>query len=128
MLNEFFWDSPHTVRYGLAVHGHEIEAIRADRARCAPADPQRKLRDTVVTAFGTDLSTVCTLFESPGSTRINRKRSQIRSRGEHPFHVVKRLWGHTKVRYRGLAKNTVQLFALFTLSNLYMLRSRLAAA
>lgn len=59
---------------------------------------------------------------------INRKRSQIRSRGEHPFHVVKRLWGHAKVRYRGLAKNTVQLFALFALSNLYMLRSRLAAA
>jgi transposase, IS5 family len=59
---------------------------------------------------------------------INRKRSQIRSRGEHAFHVVKRLWGHAKVRYRGLAKNTAQLFALFALSNLYMLRYRLGAA
>jgi transposase, IS5 family len=58
---------------------------------------------------------------------INRKRSQIRARGEHPFHVVKRLWGHAKVRYRGLAKNTAQLFSLFALSNLYLLRHRLAA-
>lgn len=59
---------------------------------------------------------------------INRRRSQIRARGEHAFHVVKRLWGHAKVRYRGLAKNTSQLFALFSLSNLYLLRYRLGAA
>ena len=58
---------------------------------------------------------------------INRKRSQIRSRCEHAFHVVKRLWGHSKVRYRGLAKNTAQLFTLFALSNLYLLRRRLVA-
>lgn len=56
---------------------------------------------------------------------INRARSRIRSRGEHAFHVVKRLWGHAKVRYRGLAKNTAQLFSLFALANLYMLRRRL---
>ena len=37
---------------------------------------------------------------------INRSRSRHRARGEHAFHVVKRLWGFTKVRYRGLAKNT----------------------
>lgn len=59
---------------------------------------------------------------------INRKRSQVRARGEHAFHVVKRLWGHAKVRYRGLAKNTAQLFSLFGLANLYLLRHRLAAA
>ena len=56
----------------------------------------------------------------------NRRRSQARARGEHAFHVVKRLWGFTKVRYRGLAKNTVRLFAAFTLANLYLLRRRLA--
>ena len=59
---------------------------------------------------------------------INRVRSRIRARGEHAFHVVKRLWGHGKVRYRGLAKNTAQLFSLFALSNLYLLRYRLGAA
>ena len=56
----------------------------------------------------------------------NRRRSQARARGEHAFHVVKHLWGFTKVRYRGLAKNTARLFAAFALANLYLLRRRLA--
>jgi IS5 family transposase len=38
---------------------------------------------------------------------------------------VKRLWGFTKVRYRGLAKNTARLFTAFALANLYMLRRKL---
>jgi IS5 family transposase len=59
--------------------------------------------------------------------RINRLRSATRARGEHAFHVVKRLWGFTKVRYRGLAKNTARLFAMFALANLYMVRRRLLA-
>jgi IS5 family transposase len=56
---------------------------------------------------------------------INRIRSSSRARGEHAFHVVKRLWGFNKVRYRGLAKNTARLFTAFALANLYMLRRRL---
>ena len=56
---------------------------------------------------------------------INRCRSRSRARGEHAFHVVKRLWGFSKVRYRGLAKNTARLFTAFALANLYMLRRRL---
>jgi IS5 family transposase len=56
---------------------------------------------------------------------INRVRSRTRARGEHPFHVIKCLWGFVKVRYRGLAKNTVRTFALFALANLYLVRRRL---
>lgn len=56
---------------------------------------------------------------------VNRERSRVRARGEHPFHVVKRLWDFTKVRYRGLAKNRTRAYALFALSNLYMMRHRL---
>ena len=56
---------------------------------------------------------------------LNRLRSATRARGEHAFHVVKRLWGCSKVRYRGLAKNTARLFSLFALANLYLLRRRL---
>ena len=56
---------------------------------------------------------------------INRIRSRVRARGEHAFHVVKRLWGFSKVRYRGLAKNTARLFTAFALANLYLLRRRL---
>lgn len=57
---------------------------------------------------------------------INRARSRVRARGEHAFHVVKRLWGFDKVRYRGLRKNTVRAYAAFALANLYMVRNRLA--
>jgi IS5 family transposase len=56
---------------------------------------------------------------------INQVRSKTRARGEHAFHVVKRLWDFTKVRYRGLAKNTARLFTAFALANLYLLRRRL---
>jgi len=56
---------------------------------------------------------------------INRARSRCRARGEHAFHVVKRLWGFAMVRYRGLAKNTARAFALFALANLYLVRRRL---
>jgi len=53
---------------------------------------------------------------------INRSRSRHRARGEHAFHVVKNLWGFTKVRYRGLYKNTVRALTMFALSNLYLAR------
>jgi IS5 family transposase len=49
---------------------------------------------------------------------INRARSTGRARCEHAFQVIKHLWGFTKVRCRGLAKNTARLFTAFTLSNL----------
>jgi IS5 family transposase len=57
--------------------------------------------------------------------RINRSRSRVRARGEHPLLVVKHLWGFRKVRYRGLAKNTARVYALFALANLYLVRRRL---
>lgn len=62
---------------------------------------------------------------SPAQRAINRSRSRIRARVEHPFNVVKRLWGFTKVRYRGLAKNLARAYTLFALANLYLVRRRL---
>jgi transposase, IS5 family len=59
---------------------------------------------------------------------INRRRSAARARVEHAFHVVKRLWGFSKVRYRGLTKNTARLYTAFALANLYLLRRRLMPA
>jgi transposase, IS5 family len=56
---------------------------------------------------------------------INRARSRTRARGEHPFHVVKRLWGFATVRYRGIAKNLARAFSLFALANLYLVRRQL---
>lgn len=57
--------------------------------------------------------------------RIERAKASIRARVEHPFHVVKNLFGHRKVRYRGLAKNTAQLFTLFALANLVIAKRAL---
>lgn len=54
-----------------------------------------------------------------------RTKAQIRARVEHPFHVIKNLFRHRKVRYKGLAKNTAQLFSLFGLANLVLARKRL---
>ena len=55
----------------------------------------------------------------------NRRWSSVRAMVERPFLVIKRLWGFTKVRYRGLAKNTARVFALMALANLYLVRRRL---
>lgn len=63
----------------------------------------------------------------PWQFEINRRLSQLRARVEHPFRVVKRQFGFTKVRYRGLAKNTAQLKTLFALTNLYLVRRQLLA-
>jgi IS5 family transposase len=57
----------------------------------------------------------------------NRRYSKVRAIGEHPYLVVKRLWGHAKVRYRGIAKNLAQMHTLFALGNLYRVRHRLMA-
>lgn len=56
----------------------------------------------------------------------NRNKSKIRARVEHMFAVIKRLWGFTKVRYRGLEKNANRSFVALGLANLYLARTRLA--
>jgi IS5 family transposase len=56
---------------------------------------------------------------------INRKRSKVRSRVEHAIGVIKRIFGFTKVRYRGLAKNGNRLLVAAALANLYTVRRRL---
>ena len=52
-------------------------------------------------------------------------KARIRAKVEHPFHVVKNIFQHKKVRYKGVAKNDAQLHTLFALSNLYMVRGKL---
>ena len=59
---------------------------------------------------------------------VERIKASIRAKVEHPFRVIKRQFGFTKVRYRGLKKNTAQLTTLFALSNLWMARGKLMGA
>jgi IS5 family transposase len=58
---------------------------------------------------------------------VEQALAQVRAWVEHPFHVVKNLFRHKKLRYRGLAKNTAQLHTLFALANLVIVKKSLLA-
>jgi IS5 family transposase len=60
--------------------------------------------------------------------QAEKLKASVRAKVEHPFRVLKRQFGMTKVRYRGLAKNTAQIVTLFALSNLWMARRSLMGA
>jgi IS5 family transposase len=57
--------------------------------------------------------------------KAEQMKASVRAKVEHPFRVIKCQFGFTKVRYRGLAKNTAHLTTLFALSNLWMARRQL---
>ncbi|RFC40289.1 MAG: transposase, IS4 family [Candidatus Nitrotoga sp. CP45] len=60
--------------------------------------------------------------------KLEHTKASIRAKVEHPFHVVKNLFQHRKARYKGLAKNTAQLFTLFGFANLVLARRWLGIA
>jgi transposase, IS5 family len=57
--------------------------------------------------------------------KAEQLKASVRAKVEYPVRVIKCQFGFTKVRYKGLAKNTAQLVTLFALSNLWMARNRL---
>jgi IS5 family transposase len=62
---------------------------------------------------------------TPVDREWNHEQHRTRAKGEHIFLVIKHLWGYRKVRYKGLAKNAAQVFSLFALGNLYLVRKDL---
>jgi IS5 family transposase len=107
------------------VHGEERE-IYGDRAYWS--EPDRQIFEGCGIRYRVNRRSLATAPLNERWRQINRARSRIRARGEHAFHVVKRLWGFAKVRYRGLDKNTVRAFAMFALANLYLVRRALLPA
>ena len=59
------------------------------------------------------------------SEQLEKLKASVRAKVEHPFRVLKCQFGFVKTRYKGLAKNTVQLITLFALGNLWMARHKL---
>ena len=59
---------------------------------------------------------------SASQERRNRRLSKVRAKVEHPFRIMKDLWGHRKTRYKGLRKNESQMQVLCGLTNLYLAR------
>ena len=72
-LDELFWSSLHTVRYGVGENLYGIEAIRAFRTARPSVGLARRLQDTVITTFGRDAATAMTLFRREGGTKIGRQ-------------------------------------------------------
>jgi hypothetical protein len=72
VLDELFWESPHTVRYGMGENLVGIEAIRAFRAARSPQGLQRSLRHTVITTYGPDHACAVTEFVRPSFEQAGR--------------------------------------------------------
>jgi hypothetical protein len=73
VLDELFWPSPHTVRYGVHENLIGINAIRAFRNARSPVGLVRTLSNTVITTYGRDFATVMTEFQREGSERKGRQ-------------------------------------------------------
>ncbi|RWU20391.1 IS5 family transposase [Xanthomonas phaseoli] len=118
-----------TVTHGL-LHGKE-DSVFGDSGYTG-ADKRQELRDCQAVFF---IAARPSTMRSIGNTRERAReqrwehfKASVRAKVEHPFRVIKRQFGYTKVRYRGLAKNTAQVLTLFALSNLWMKRKQLLPA
>ncbi len=110
------------------LHGQE-EAVFAD-AGYTGADKRPELEDRDVSwNIAIKRSIIKALPERlrDWAEAVERALSQVRAWVEHPFHIVKNLFRHKKLRYRGLAKNTAQLHTLFALANLVIVKKALLA-
>jgi hypothetical protein len=68
VLDELFWNSPHTVRYGVTENLYGYEAIAAFRSARPSAGLARSLKNTVITTYGHNFATANTEFERNGKT------------------------------------------------------------
>jgi hypothetical protein len=73
VLDELFWNSPTTIRYGAAENLIGFAAIQAFRAARPSTGLARRLSNTVITTYGLDAATAMTEFHRDGSTRIGRQ-------------------------------------------------------
>jgi IS5 family transposase len=109
--------------FGDLLHGKETRvwgdaAYRGKQSIIRSKSPRAKDFTTPYSARRKDLT--------DEERRIHRSKSRIRARVEHLFHVVKRIFGFSKVRYRGIAKNAHRLVVNFALANLYLHRRKFA--
>lgn len=70
VLDELFWQSPHTLRFGVTENLYGYDQIAAFRAGRSPQGLERRIFNTVITTYGRDFGTANTEFQ-----RVNAKRS-----------------------------------------------------
>jgi len=104
------------------LHGEE-KAVYGDKAYVG-ADRQRECESRGIkwcvkrkAVRGTKLS--------EADKEYNHRQGKVRAKVEHVFQIVKHLWKYRNVRYKGLYKNAVQVYGLFMLANLYLVRREL---
>lgn len=73
VLDELFWNSPHTLRYGATENLVGYQAIQSFRAARPSKGLARDLQETVITTYGHDYATANTTFTRPGQSRIGRQ-------------------------------------------------------
>ena len=119
------------------LHGQEAMAFMdagytgvEKRDEIAQAQAEGKIRGDIEWNVAARRSKINKMAQGPLKDLIKaveHVKAQIRARVEHPFHVVKNLFQHKKVRYKGLAKNEAQLYSLFGLANLVIAKKTLLA-
>jgi hypothetical protein len=87
VLDELFWNSPHTLRYGVGENLYGYEAIQAFRAGRSPQGLARQVLRTVITTYGRDCATANIEFQREGSARTGRQ-SQTWLRTPQGWRVV----------------------------------------
>lgn len=87
VLDELFWNSPHTLRYGATENLVGYDAIQAFRAGRPSQGLAREIFNTVITTYGRDLATANTEFRRTGQTRTGRQ-SQTWMRTPQGWRVV----------------------------------------
>ncbi|HMN52032.1 MAG TPA: oxalurate catabolism protein HpxZ [Xanthobacteraceae bacterium] len=73
VLDELFWNDPHTIRYGVTENLYGYAEIKSFRAGRSPLNLARKLERTQITTYGNDFATANTLFIRDGGTKIGRQ-------------------------------------------------------
>jgi IS5 family transposase len=112
------------------VHGDSGYTGLDKRDEITEAQDQGRLRKDIDWRIAMKRGQLQAMPEGPRKALFEwfeRRKAQVRAIVEHPFHVIKNLFGYRKVSYRGIAKNQARAKAHAALANLYIARRRLMA-
>ena len=109
------------------LHGKEQQVWADSGYRGAQARVMRDDLQWHIAARPSDMAKLPEGRRKKAAQKREYRKSSVRAKVEHPFRVIKRQFGLTKVRFRGLVKNTAHVLTLFALSNLWMARRQLMA-
>ncbi|MBD1905050.1 oxalurate catabolism protein HpxZ [Funiculus sociatus GB2-A5] len=87
VLDELFWRSPHTLRFGVTENLYGYDAIATFRSQRSPMNLERSLINTTITTYGRDFATANTEFQRLGSNRTGRQ-SQTWMRTPEGWRIV----------------------------------------